>query len=355
MELTGGIITIAYFTLDIKISIVTTGLRLIRPIRLIQICYEIKTNPNRSPKEIYKALGISKQQFYKDKKLLEKLGFKFIYSSNHKSFIIEQDSIINIHDLKLSEIFALVMSVRQFAAIGDYVLTLDALNGIRKIINQAPMEIRDLFQCAFEDIVFKESFGCDPKILEILIEAIKENVRRLIIIYDNYKKGELAEYEFSPYMIFSKKNGLYVEGYSFTHKDYCMFRINRIKDIKIMGYIEPKRSDYSFKDRHKNSFGVFTGKEATKVKIRFSKRVAKYIQEPPWSIRGTITRLPEGEIVYEIVSTFPQEVLWWALQWGAEAEVLYPEWLRKEAIDSLKRSLEKYLNGKISEQVQEVG
>jgi predicted DNA-binding transcriptional regulator YafY len=89
----------------------------LRPVRLIQICHEIKTNPNRTPKELYKALGVSKQQFYKDKRLLERLGFRFTYSPKKKSFTIEQDSLINIYDLTLSEIFALVMSVRQFSSI----------------------------------------------------------------------------------------------------------------------------------------------------------------------------------------------------------------------------------------------
>lgn len=323
-----------------------------RPVRLIQICHEIKTNPNRRPKELYEALDISKQQFYKDKKLLERLGFKFTYSSKKKSLIIDQDLLINIYDLTLNEIFALVMSVRQLSAIEDYSLTQDALSGIRKIINQAPIDVRRIFQGALDEIVFKEGFGCNSKIIETLTEAIKENVRRLIIIYDNYKKGELVEYEFDPYTIFPKKNGLYVEGYSFTHKDYCMFRINRIKDIRFTEFIVPRRSDYSFKERHKNSFGVFIGSQITKVKLRFTKRVSKYMQEPPWSLRGKITTmLSNGDIIYEITTSYPREVMWWVLQWGDEAEILGPEWLREEVIKILHRSLGNYKNDKINEQI----
>lgn len=315
-----------------------------RPVRLIQICHEIKTNPNRAPKELYKTLGISKQQFYKDKRLLEKLGFKFIYSPKKRSLILEQDSLINIYDLTLNEIFALVMSVRQLSSIGDYNLTQDALSGIRRIINQAPLDIRGILQGTLDDIVFKEGFGCNPRIIETLTEAIKENIRRVIITYDNYKKGGLVKYEFDPYTIFPRKNGLYVEGYSFTHKDYRMFRINRIKDISFTEFLVPRRSDYSFKERHRDSFGVFIGSETTKVKIRFTKSVAKYIQEPPWVSKGKITRLSNGDILFVLITSYPQEVMWWALGLGAEAEILEPEWLREEAVKILNKMIKMYSN-----------
>jgi len=313
-----------------------------RPLRLIQICHEIKSNPNRPPKELYKALGISKQQFYKDKRALEKLGFKFTYSSRMKSLTIEKDSLINIYDLTLNEIFALVMSVRQFSSIGDYNLTQDALSGIRRIINQAPLQARGILQSALDDIVFKEGFGCNPRIIETLTEAIKENVRRVIITYDNYKRGELVKYEFDPYTIFPRKNGLYVEGYSFTHKEIRMFRINRIKDIRFTQFTMPRRGDYSFKERHKDSFGVFTGSETTKIQIKFAKRIAKYIEEPPWVSQGKISKLTNGNILYEINTSYPQEAMWWALQWGAEAEILEPEWLREEVVKTVRGMIEVY-------------
>lgn len=318
----------------------------LRPVRLIQICHEIKTNPNRTPKELYKILGVSKQQFYKDKRLLEKLGFKFTYSPKEKCLIIEQDSLINLYDLTLSEIFALVMSVRQLSSIGDYSLTQDALSGIRRIINQAPFETREILRGTLDDIVFRKGFGCDPKIIETLTEAIKENVRRVIITYDNYKKGKLVKYEFDPYTIFPRKNGLYVEGYSLAHRDYRMFRINRIKDIKFTQFVLPRYDNYSFKERHKDSFGVFIGNETTKVKIRFSKSVAKFMGESPWASRGKITKFSNGNILYEINTSYPREVMWWALGWGAEAEVLQPEWLRGEVVKTLDKMTEIYSNNK---------
>jgi len=164
----------------------------------------------------------------------------------------------------------------------------------------------------------------------------------VVITYDNYKRGGLVSYEVDPYTIFPIKHGLYVEGYSFTHKSYRMFRINRIKDIKFTQFIVPRRGDYSFNERHKNSFGVFTGSESTNVKIRFSKRVAKYIEEPPWASRGEITKYSNGEILFEINTSYPQEVMWWTLEWGPEAEILEPDWLREEVLKTVRGMVEAY-------------
>jgi predicted DNA-binding transcriptional regulator YafY len=38
----------------------------------------------------------------------------------------------------------------------------------------------------------------------------------------------------------------------------------------------------------------------------------------------------------------PREVLWWALGWGADAEILEPAWLREEAIQTIRNMLARY-------------
>src|SRR5712692_10519428 len=89
--------------------------------RLIRMVSEIKTDPQQLPAILIKSLGVSNPQFYKDKEALEKQGFSFRFDRSQKRFVIERDPYIPVHDLTLTETFALVMAVRQLSATGDFI------------------------------------------------------------------------------------------------------------------------------------------------------------------------------------------------------------------------------------------
>ena len=180
--------------------------------RLIRMASEIKTNPQQEPPALIRALGISKPQFYKDKGALEKLGFSFRYNRTQKRFIIDRDPYIPIYDLTLTETFALVMAVRQLSATGDFVLTYDALNAVRRIASNSPQDQREFLRSCLDDVVLKEGFGCDSKILADLQKAVKEG-RRMSIVYDLYSEGGVKEYTIDPCQLYFKRRALYVDAY----------------------------------------------------------------------------------------------------------------------------------------------
>jgi predicted DNA-binding transcriptional regulator YafY len=118
--------------------------------------------------------------------------------------IIEHDPYIPVHDLTLTETFALVMAVRQLSAAGDFILTYDALNAIRKIVSNSPHGQRELLRSSLDDVVLKEGFGCDSKILADLQKATLEG-RRISISYDLYSEGGVKQYALDPYQIYFKR------------------------------------------------------------------------------------------------------------------------------------------------------
>ncbi len=297
--------------------------------RLIRMASEIKASPQQTPPILIKTLGISKPQFYKDKEALAKLGFSFRYKRGQKRFIIDHDPYIPVHDLTLTETFALVMAVRQLSAAGDFILTYDALNAIRKIVSNSPHGQRELLRSSLDDVVLKEGFGCDSKILADLQKAAIEG-RRISVAYDLYSEGGVKQYTLDPYQIYFKRRALYLDAYSVEEKGYRVYRVNRIKRLQALPMIVPRRTDYSFSSRHRDSFSVFIGDTVEKVKIRFSKKLATYIKETCWHLSQKISDQKDGSIIFEVEVSGPKEVGWWVMQWGAEAEVLEPNHLRDE-------------------------
>jgi predicted DNA-binding transcriptional regulator YafY len=316
--------------------------QLARVPRLIRLITEIKANPRQTPEQLCQALAISRARFFEDKKLLEEtLGFTFHFSRAKGSYEILNDPFLPIVNLTLSEAFALVLAVRQLSASGDYILTYEAVEGIRKIVASAQPALRDFLRNILDEIVLRQGFGCDATILEALRRACAEH-HHVVIAYHHYEQDSIWPHDIDPYQLFFKRRALYLDAYDKAARAFRVFRVNRIKRVEFTGLRGMMVSDYSFAARFHDTFSAFVGEGATTVKVRFTKRIAPYIQESLWHGSQQITPLPDGGILYEVRVGYPKEVAWWAMSWGSEAEVLEPPELRAYVAEEVRKLVRLY-------------
>jgi predicted DNA-binding transcriptional regulator YafY len=305
--------------------------------RLIRFITEIKTNPRQPPTQLQRTLGISRAQFFEDKRLLEEaFGFKVQFSRAKHSYEILEDPYLPLVDLKLSEGFALILAVRQLSAAGDYILTYEAIEGIKKIVASAQPELRSFLQNVLDETVLRQGFGCDASILQSLRQACAEH-HHVIITYEHYDQDTLWRHEIDPYQLFFKRRALYLDAYDKGAKGLRVFRVNRIKQVELTGISGVMVTDYSFAGRFQDTFSTFVGEGTTTVKVRFSKRIAPYIRESLWHWSQQLTALPDGGLLYEVCVSYPREVAWWAMSWGSEAEVLEPPELRAYMAEEVRK------------------
>jgi predicted DNA-binding transcriptional regulator YafY len=297
--------------------------------RLIRFITEIKTNPRQTPAQLQRTLGISRAQFFEDKRLLgEAFGFKIRFNRAKCRYEIIEDPYLPIVDLKLSEAFALILAVRQLSASGDYILTYEAIEGIKKIVASAQPELRSFLQNVLDETVLRQGFGCDASTLESLRQACAEH-HHVVITYEHYDQEALWRHEIDPYQLFFRRRALYLDAYDKGTRALRVFRVNRVKKVEFTGIRGVMVSDYSFARRFQDSFSTFVGEGTTTVKVRFTKRIAPYIRESLWHWSQQLTPLPDGDLLYEVRVNYPKEVAWWAMSWGSEAEVLEPPELRE--------------------------
>jgi len=312
-----------------------------KPDRLLRLAADIKTNPWQTVSGLCHALGVAKAQFYRDKQALEGYGFSFSYSRPQNRFLIEKDPYLPIYDLTLTETFALTMAVRQLSAAGDFVLTYDALEAVKKIVANAPGTQRELLVECLHGTVLQRGFGCQPQVLEDLHRALLDQ-RRVVIQYTPPAAGAAKEYTLHPYQIYFKRRALYLDAYDVEANEYRVFRVNRISRVQPTGMRFTRHTDYNFAQRHRHSFSVFIGETVQRVCVRFNKRITPFIRESCWHHSQQITEQPDGSLLFEVEVNEPREVGWWVLQWGAEAEVLEPESLRQELRETAQRLVRLY-------------
>lgn len=314
--------------------------------RLLALINAIKTNAKQTPATLSAALGVSRAMFYKDCQVLTMLGFAFHYERRQQQFVITQDQFFPALNLSISEVLALIMAVRQLSSTGDYILTYDAIAALRKVLSNMPAEVRTFFQTSLDDVVLQEGFGCDATMLSDLWRACQEH-RRLHIVHDRGSGPQ--EWVIDPYQIVFKRRALYLDACVVAERQVKMFRINRITQVRFVN-IPPLPTPivpYNFHERHRHSFSVFVGEQVQRVRVKFRPEVRQYITESRWHSSQQIETLPDGSIIWQVEVSEPREVGWWALQWGASAEVLEPESLRQEMARTTRKLVEVY--GRVEE------
>ena len=308
--------------------------------RLLTLVNEIKTNPRQSPEALYTALGVSSAMFYKDRQMLAELGFAFRYDRRQRQQVITQDQFLPVLHLSTSEVLALIMAVRQLSSSGDYTLTYDAIAALRKVISTTPAALRAFFQASLDDVVLQEGFGCNAMLLQDLWHALQER-QRLRIVHDRGSGPQT--WVIDPLQILFKRRALYLDAYVVEERTIKMFRINRIQRVDRLGVRVPEPVvPYNFRERHRHSFSVFVSEQVQRVRIRFGPEVRQYITETRWHSSQQVEDLPDGGCILQVEVSEPREVGWWALQWGASAEVLEPESLRQEMAVTARKLVEVY-------------
>ena len=273
--------------------------------------------------------------------MLAQVGFTFRYDRRQRQHVITQDRFLPVLQLTSSEVLALIMAVRQLSSSGDYTLTYEAIAALRKVISNTPAEVRTFFQASIDDVVLQQGFGCDAAILHDLWSACQEH-RRLRIVHDRGDGPQ--EWMIDPYQLFFKRRALYLDACVVAERRVRMFRINRIKRVSRVDIppIPTPIVDYNFRERHRHSFSVFVGEPIQRVRIRFRPDVRQYITETRWHTSQQIADLPDGSFMFQVDVSEPREVGWWALQWGASAEVLEPESLRQEMRETARALVQVY-------------
>jgi predicted DNA-binding transcriptional regulator YafY len=314
-----------------------------RTTRLIKLICEIKSNPWQTPEQLWRSLGISRSQFFEDKKALAQAGFVFDYDRKRKRYVIKKDMYLPVSDLTAIEVLSLVMAVRQISAAGDHTLAFDAVKAIKKIIANSEKRVRELLEYALEDDVLKNRFKVDSRIIEELWQA-QERWIRLEIRYDDFSHGRERAIQLDPYVLYFKGRALYLDAFVPEEKKVLMFRVSRIRQILSRIGNFSMREDYNFRERHRHSFRVISSDNPPQlVRVKFGPNAARFIDETYHHESQKKLHFTDGSLVLSLTVSDPREVMWYLVSpWGEEAEILEPQWLREEALRLARNILARY-------------
>jgi predicted DNA-binding transcriptional regulator YafY len=175
----------------------------------------------------------------------------------------------------------------------------------------------------------------------ILTALLREE--RLEVTHEGVGGGRKT-FLLDPYTLLVYKKGLYLAGYSATHRAVRTFALDGFRDVTWRrGDKFEYPADYRPEALTEGAFGLIRG-EPTRVRIAFDAKVAPYVRRRQWHRTQRFKAIPGGvEMTMDVLGT--TELTSWVLGFGDKAEVKEPPALRAELSRQLEGAARFYREG----------
>ncbi len=172
------------------------------------------------------------------------------------------------------------------------------------------------------------ALGDKQTVYQQLVDAISRR-QCVRLQYDSYAEGAVIQTRLSPYRLMFSRRAWYVIGRSSLHRQTRVFHLGRVRTI------EPTEDCYRIPrgfslERHlRNAWHLIPERGPDRaVRIRFGKLVARNVAEVQWHKTQQVEFIADGSLDFQVKVSGLNEISWWVLGYGDQAEVLDPPELR---------------------------
>ncbi len=162
-----------------------------------------------------------------------------------------------------------------------------------------------------------------------LLETIGQR-RAVQMEYESLTEWERIETKLYPYRLLFCERTWYVIGHSSCHGEVRNFNVSRILSLEPLAerYSIPK--GFSVDRRRKNAWimNPETGRDS-RVVVKFDSMMAHNVAEITWHKTQKTKMMPSGSLIYRATVSGLNEIVWWVLSYGDQAEVIQPLSLRR--------------------------
>jgi predicted DNA-binding transcriptional regulator YafY len=287
--------------------------------RLFAILLTLQHKRRVRAQDLARQFELSKRTIYRDMSALNQMGIP-IAALPGEGFELVEGYYLPPLMFTENEAIALLLGSRLLSQQAAGSLTQSADSALAKIKVALPDQVRARSEALSNIIGFvtpRAKFDLDDPQLLLIQNAIQEK-RVLHLRYRGYKKEDVTERDVEPHQLFYADGVWYLEAYCRLRKGMREFRLSRMEKITARREV--------FRQKR-------TGKPQAQpivvIKIRFAKNAVRWVREQQhYGYQHDEKQTPAGTIMVYHVND-EAEIIPWILGWGASAEVLTPQKLRK--------------------------
>ena len=209
---------------------------------------------------------------------------------------------------------------------------------------QAILYLRKLAASLHATSVGASDYSQRGQMIDDLMVAIEDH-RVSLIVYQSDQATESVEQEVYPQGFVFHRGSLYLIAWSSRRGQIRTYKMDRIEDVHSTNLKATIPAEFDLQEWLEHSFGVFRSSgPLQKIRIRFSRDVARYVQESRWHKSQKLMPQKDGTLIAEFDLTDTQEIKRWIMSFGPSATVLEP----RELVEDVQRDLQVMLDNYVA-------
>jgi len=300
-------------------------------------------------RELSDEMGVVDKTIRRDLQLLARTGFPLLETLGEfgrKSWKLDTGPGIASLKFNLTEVLSLYLGRRflePLAGTNVWIGAQSAFKKIRATLGEGAVEYLDKLAYVFQQTPLAAGdYSKHAELIERLLIAIED--RKIAwVVYHSARATEPVSTEVYPLVLLWHRGSLYLLAHAREDDKVKTYKLDRISDVDVTSLVFNLPDDFDARQYLASSFGILQGDgSVTKVRVRFDATVARYVTEKTWHASQQCTPQRDGSLLAEFLLGDLRELKAWLLSFGQHAEVLEPESLRTEMMDTIESMQQVY-------------
>ena len=153
--------------------------------------------------------------------------------------------------------------------------------------------------------------------------------RRLRIRYHGRRRDEESERVISPQRLTQYRNSWYLDAWCHEARGLRSFALERVREQSVLEDAAKEVAAEDLSAHFDDSYGIFSGPAEHTAELRFTPEMARWVSEELWHPDQQGSFEADGSWLLKVPFSSARELIMDVLRYGAEVEVLGPDFLRE--------------------------
>jgi len=244
------------------------------------------------------------------------------------------------------EALSLLILCHELGQVGGIPCQGPAAKAAIKLESNLPPRLRDYIREASQAVRIRldasNPLAAHEPIYDQLLVAAAQR-RQVRIEYDSLTEWSRINTRLSPYRLLFSRRSWYIVGRSSLHRGVRTFNLSRIRSLEPLDSEFNLPRGFSIERYLRNAWHLVPERGGDcEVLIRFEKQVAQNVAEVAWHKTQRVRFLSDGRLEFRVTVSGMNEISWWVLGYGDQAEVLRPKKLRDLVVRRAQCMLKRY-------------
>jgi proteasome accessory factor B len=317
-----------------------------RIVRLMKLLRMLQSGRGQNPDGLAKVCGVGRRTIFRDLVTLREAGVPLEFSTHTKRYSIPSGSFGPPSDLTAEEALSLWALANALGNHPQFPFYEGARTGFTKLLKQLPVGVRRKFQRMAKSISFRSLKLSDVAgkltSYNTILDAIDKRLA-IEMVYSSLTEWENITTTLRPYTIVFYQHSWYVVGYSSMHGEVRTFNLVRIESLKPLKKRFSIPSSFDLERRIGNAWSLIPGTGPDDhVVVKFGSLVAHNVAQVSWHKSQRTHLHADGSLTFRATISGLDEIEWWILGYGDQAEVKSPLKLRRSIARRIRNMASTY-------------